>query len=233
MKKMVSTGEFPEFTNISEPLAVRSKLTPKALKVLKLLGAGNIATEVGKTVPCAKSYVSRLASYFQTIEALKLKTGGVIKYYSMTQYGSQILTGSDKTGAETYVLEDHAVKFEIVEEETAHIAWEKLGSPRNWVKLGAKFGNVRVVKTCGKVKHIIIHPGRLKALGFDVSVVDSLLVDAGRIVELVKQILENHFGMILGLSGVRIGFGSPSLLQPILCLEHRSCRSLFWHDDIL
>jgi len=172
---MVQASKFPEFTKISEPLVVRSKLSPKALKVLGLLGAGNIAKNVSKAVPCSKSYVSKLAAYFQTIEALKLKVGGIVKYYGLTPYGSLIITGSDMTGAETYVLEDHAVKFEIIEEERNHISWEKLGSPRNWQKLGVKIGNVRVVKTCGKTKHIIIHPGKLKGLGFNLSVVDELL----------------------------------------------------------
>ena len=57
-----------------------------------------------------------------------------------------------------HVLEDHAIKFLILKEEDKHhpIDWKKLGSPNNWVKLGIKLGNVRVVKTS---RHIIIHPG--------------------------------------------------------------------------
>ena len=72
--------------------------------------------------------------------------------------------------------------------------WKRLGRPRNWEKLGVKIGNVRVVRTS---KSIIIHPGRLR--GFDV---DELLILSGRIVERVKMVLENRFGLILSDVGV-------------------------------
>jgi hypothetical protein len=60
------------------------------------------------------------------------------------------------TGA-VHVLEDHALKFEILKGENNNypIDWRKLGQLRNWVKLVFKLGNVRVVKTS---RHIIIHP---------------------------------------------------------------------------
>lgn len=53
-------------------------------------------------------------------------------------------------------LEDYAVKFAVVEGEKCRIDWRKLGSPRNWVKLGVRIGGVRVVRTS---RHVIIHPG--------------------------------------------------------------------------
>lgn len=88
------------------------------------------------------------------------------------------------------VLEDHAVKFRVLRWERAgSIDWVKLGEPRNWVKLGFRVGGVRVVKTS---RSVIIHHGPLK--GFDV---DALEVDAGRIVERVRFILEVRFGMQL------------------------------------
>ena len=86
-----------------------------------------------------------------------------------------------------HVLEDHAVKFEILKEEDKHhpIDWKKLGEPRNWVKLGFKLGNVRVVKTS---RHIIIHPGKLRDFN-----ADQLLVTAGEIVGRVRLELDGAF----------------------------------------
>jgi hypothetical protein len=75
-----------------------------------------------------------------------------------------------------------------------------LGRPRNWEKLGVKIGNVRVVRTS---KSIIVHPGRLR--GFDV---DELLMLSGRIVERVRMVLENRFGLVLSDVG-------SSLHQPV------------------
>ena len=76
----------------------------------------------------------------------------------------------------------------------------RLGRPRNWEKLGVKIGNVRVVRTS---KSIIVHPGCLR--GFDV---DELLMLSGRIVERVRLVLENRFGLVLS----DIGY---SLHQPV------------------
>ena len=94
-----------------------------------------------------------------------------------------------------HVLEDHAVKSEIIKEEDKHhpIDWRKLGQPRNWVKLGFKLGNVRVVKTS---MHIIIHPGKLRDFN-----ADRLLVMAGEIVGRVRLELMARFGMVLSEEG--------------------------------
>ena len=101
---------------------------------------------------------------------------------------------------EVCCLEDHAVKFEVIEWERLPLNWRRLGRPRNWEKLGVKIGNVRVVRTS---KSIIIHPGRLR--GFDV---DELLMLSGRIVERVRMVLENRFGLVLSDVG-------SSLHQPV------------------
>jgi hypothetical protein len=124
----------------------------------------------------------------------------------LTPFGSKILASSiDFTTSEAsvgvgvvHVLEDHAIKFEILKEEDAghRPDWRKLGVPRNWVKLGFKLGNVRVVKTS---RHIIIHPGKLR--DFDA---DRLLVTAGEIVGRVRLELMVRFGMVLSEEGVAL-----------------------------
>lgn len=174
-----------------KPNSARS-FSPIALEILKILGAGNIARDVVKTKVCSKSTVSYWKNRFLILGALRSEHVGVYKTYSLTPYGSKILTGSEEL-RESCKLEDHAIKFLVIESERVPIDWVKLGEPRNWVKLGVKIGNVRVVKTN---RNIIIHPGQL--WGFDV---DELLVQSGRIVERVKQILENRFGMMLSSEG--------------------------------
>jgi len=126
--------------------------------------------------------------------ALRLQTVDVVKYYQLTPYGSKILARSERFGLEPVVLEDYAVKFVVVEHEKFRIDWRRLGCPRNWLQLGVRIGGVRVEKTS---RHVIIHPGRLK--GFDV---DELEVEVGRVVERVKMVLENRFGMVLSDEGV-------------------------------
>ena len=110
------------------------------------------------------------------------------------------MKGESGVGPEVCCLEDHAVKFGVLEWEKIPMDWRRLGRPRNWEKLGVRIGNVRVVRTS---KSVIVHPERLR--GFDV---DELLMLSGRIVERVKMVLENRFGLILS------NVGSP-LHQPI------------------
>ncbi len=38
------------------------------------------------------------------------------------------------------LLEDHAVKFKVLQREKTALDWRKLGEPRNWVKLGVRIG---------------------------------------------------------------------------------------------
>ena len=84
--------------------------------------------------------------------ALRLLTDGIVKYYELTPLGSKLLVSStglttgeaDFTVGAVHVLEDHAVKFEILKGEDAdrRVDWRKLGEPRNWVKMGFKQGRV-------------------------------------------------------------------------------------------
>ncbi|MEM3578466.1 MAG: hypothetical protein QXX51_08515 [Candidatus Bathyarchaeia archaeon] len=164
------------------------------LKILEKLGAGSIASEVARDLGCCKSNVTYWKNKLLDMGALRLQAVDVVKYYQLTPYGSKILARSEGCGLEPVVLEDYAVKFVVVEPERVRIDWEKLGSPRNWLQLGVRIGGVKVERTS---RHVIIHPGRLK--GFDV---DELEVEAGRIVERVKMVLENRFGMVLSDEGV-------------------------------
>jgi hypothetical protein len=169
-------------------------LTKKGQQILKLLGAGNPASVVAKAVGCSRSNVSYWKDKFLSIGALRLQVRDIVHVHRLTLYGSKILTISEGYFPEVCCLEDHAVKFRVFEWETVPIEWRRLGRPRNWEKLGVRIGNVRVVRTS---KSIIVHPGRLR--GFDV---DELLMLSGRIVERVRMVLENRFGMVLSDVGV-------------------------------
>ena len=169
-------------------------LTKKGQQILKLLGAGNPASVVAKAVGCSRSNVSYWKDKFLSIGALRLQVRDVVHIYRLTLYGSKILTISEGYFPEVCCLEDHAVKFRVLRWERMPIEWRRLGRPRNWEKLGVRLGNVRVVRTS---KSIIVHPGRLR--GFDV---DELLMLSGRIVERVRMVLENRFGMVLSDVGV-------------------------------
>jgi hypothetical protein len=164
-------------------------LPQTAMDILGVLGADGVASEAVRVAGCTKSNVTYWKNRFLRAGALRLQSGGFVKYYRLTLYGSKLLAGSEGVLRLPVVLEDHPVKFGIVEHEKSCIDWRKLGSPRNWVKLGVRIGEVRVVKTS---QSIIVHPGQLK--GFDV---DGLEVDVGRIVERVKYVLEGRFGMVL------------------------------------
>lgn len=170
------------------------KLLGVGLQVLEKFGAGSTATETAKALGCTKANITYWKNKLLDIGAIRLQTSDVIKIYSLTPYGSKLLTRSERGLVEPVVLEDCAVKFEIVEGEKCRVDWRKLGSPRNWEKLGVRIGDVRVVRTS---RSIIIHPGKLH--GFDV---DELEVEAGRIVERVKTIVETRFGMVLSDEGV-------------------------------
>ena len=181
--------------------------SPRGLRILRVLGTPDCtASDAAKVVGCCKSLVSHWKNHALEVGALRLLTDGIVKYYELTPFGSKILASSINltTGdahvapGVVHVLEDHAVKFDILkEEDKVHpIDWRKLGEPRNWVKFGFKLGNVRVVKTS---RHIIIHPGKLR--DFDA---DQLLVTAGQIVGRVRLELMVRFGMILSEEGVAL-----------------------------
>ena len=179
----------------------------RGLRVLRVLGTPDYtASDAAKIVGCSKSLVSHWKDHALKVGALRLLTDGIVKYYELTPFGLKFLasstdftTGEGCVGAGVvHVLEDHAVKFEILKEEDKNhsLDWKKLGEPRNWVKLGFKLGNVRVVKT---PRHIIIHPGKLR--DFDAG---HLLVMAGQIVGRVRLELMVRFGMVLGEVGVAL-----------------------------
>jgi len=171
-------------------------LGPTSLEILERLGAGSTAAETARAVGCSRANVTYWKNRLVDMGALRLQVADVIKYYSLTPYGLKILARSEKQAFEPVVLEDHAVKFAVVEHEKCRIDWRKLGKPRNWEQMGAKVCGVKVEKTS---RHVIIHPGRLR--GFDV---DELEIEAGRIVERIKRILEAKFGMVLADDGVPI-----------------------------
>jgi hypothetical protein len=176
----------------------------RGLRILRVLGTPDCtASDAAKIVGCSKSLVSHWKDHAIKVGALQLQTDGIVKYYELTPFGVKVLACStdfttgercDALGA-VHVLEDHAVKFEILKEEdkSQPIDWRKLGEPRNWVKLGFKLGNVRVVKTS---RHIIIHPGKLRDFN-----ADRLLVMAGEIVGRVRLELMARFGMVLSEEG--------------------------------
>jgi len=170
-------------------LADAVPLTEKGKRILKLLGAGNPASKVGSIVGCSRSNVCYWKNKFLSIGAIKLQVRDAVHIYQITPYGSKILTRSEGYYPEVCCLKDHAIKFEVIDWEKVPLNWKRLGRPRNWEKLGVKIGNIRVVRTS---KSIIIHPGRLR--GFDV---DELLMLSGRIVERVRMVLENRFGLVL------------------------------------
>jgi hypothetical protein len=186
---------------------LNSGFSQRGLKILRVLGTPDCtASDAAKVVGCSKSLVSHWKDHAIKVGALRLQTDGIVKYYELTPFGLKILASStDFTTSErcvgvgvVHVLEDHAVKFEIQKEEDKHhpIDWKKLGEPRNWVKLGFKLGNVRVIKT---PRHIIIHPGKLR--DFDA---DMLFVTAGQIVGRVRLELMVRFGMVLGEEGLAL-----------------------------
>jgi hypothetical protein len=181
-----------KFKSCFELLGSRGK------RVLELLGAGNKASDVAKVIGCGKSSVSYWKNKLLRMGALRLQCHDIYDVFSLTPFGSKLLTGSERgAGCEVVLLEDYAIKFVVVEGEKIRLDWVKLGEPRNWVKLGVRVDGVRVVKNADR--SVVIHPGRLR--GFDV---DELLVESGRVVERVKGILENRFGMVLSTEGVAL-----------------------------
>ena len=171
-------------------------LPEKAQKILAVLGADGVASEAVRIAKCVKSNVSYWKDRFIKAGALRLKQDGIVKYYELTSYGSKLLTGSDGELRLPVVFEDHALKFRVLQRERSIVDWKKLGEPRNWRKLGVLIGVVRVELNLGLEPTVVIHPGQVK--GFNV---DELEMEAARIVERTRVVLEQKFGMQLSESG--------------------------------
>ncbi len=180
--------------SVQNDFELLESLPPRAIKILKALGAGNTWKATASAVECSKSDVTYWKNKLVAMGALRLQCRDVFHTFALTPFGSRLLTGSERGVGEVVGLEDFAVKFVVLEGERVRIDWRKLGSPRNWVKLGVRIGDVRVVRTS---RHVIIHPGRL--MGFSTT---ELKVEAGRIIERTKMVLENRFGMVLSADGV-------------------------------
>ena len=165
-------------------------LTPHAREILELLGAGNPPSRVAEAVNRNKSTITYWIKKFQKLGYIKLQTCDVFKIFRLTYHGLKIVTGSEDA-RRTVVLEDYPIKYALLEgEQVRRVSWQKLGDPRNWVKLGFKIGGIRVVKTS---KSIIVHPGRLK--GWDPY---RLVYVAGRECGRAASWLQGHLGMVLG-----------------------------------
>jgi hypothetical protein len=176
----------------NEEFELLEPLSQTALDILGVLGADGVASEAVRVAGCCKSNVSYWKNRFLKAGALRLKQDGIVKYYELTCYGSKLLTGRDEALRLPVLLEDHAVKFKVLQRERVALDWRKLGEPRNWVKLGVRIGMVRVVLNLGLEPSVVVHPGQMK--GFNV---DELEMDAARVVERVRIVLEERFALIL------------------------------------
>ena len=188
-------------------------LPPTALKILSILGSDGVAAEAVRMVGTVKSNVFYWKDKFLKAGALRLKCDGIVKYYELTPYGSKLLMGSEGVVRVPLLLEDRPLKFRVLRREGVRVDWVKLGDPRNWVKLGVRIGNVRVVLTQGLEQNLIIHPGQMK--GF---CSDELLMDSARVVERTRVILEEKFGMQLSDIGEVVGTPRFHVYSP-LCKE--------------
>lgn len=164
-------------------------LTPRGREVLELLGTGNPPSRVADALGVSRSAVTYWIKKLLKHGYIRLQTRDVYKFFALTYLGSRVLTGSEEA-RRTIVLEDYPIKYALVEGEKVGVSWQKLGAPRNWVKLGFKVGKVRVVKTS---RSIIVHPGRLR--GFDPY---RLVYVVGRECGRVAGWLQGHLGMVLG-----------------------------------
>lgn len=171
---------------------LRYRLSKDALKILKLLGQDMTQVEVSETTSFAKQKVNYWALKFLRNGLLKIKCDGKPKFYEWTALSLKILTRSENGVLQPCLMEDFPLKFRLVK-DGSNFSWEKLGEPKNWVKLGIHVGNVRVVKTSG---NIIIHTGQIAAVD-----PDHALVEAGSIIGAVKAVLESH-GVVLDPVGL-------------------------------
>jgi hypothetical protein len=196
-KHIIEPSSKEAVQQFSKRFELLEPLPDKAQKILAVLGADGVASEAVRIANCVKSNVSYWKDRFIQAGALRLKQAGIVKYYELTPYGSKLLTGSDGELRLPVVFEDHALKFVVLRRERCRVDWEKLGEPRNWRKLGVLIGVVRVELNLGLEPTVVIHPGQVK--GFNV---DELEMEAARIVERTRVVLEQKFGLLLSESGI-------------------------------
>jgi hypothetical protein len=101
-------------------------VSQRGLQILRVLGTPDCtASDAAKVVGCSKSLVSHWKDHAVKAGALRLLADGIVKYYELTHFGSKLLASSTGfttgeagfTVSTVHVLEDHAVKFEILKEE--------------------------------------------------------------------------------------------------------------------
>ena len=155
----------PSAGGVKQKLTVSTNcrgISDRGKRILELLGAGRPPSAVADAVGISRSAISQWIKKLKRLDYLRLlpqSVTGSWSFYELTEKGSLFLTGSEES-ASVIVLEDYPVKFDVVSWGRADsLSWEKLGEPRNWVKLGFKVGEVSVVRTS---KSVIVHPGRLR-----------------------------------------------------------------------
>lgn len=193
-------------------------LPQTAKDILGVLGADGVAAEACVAAGVTKGAVWYWKEWFVKDGALiprlsesplelhkpwkERKVGpGYPRYYDLTPYGSTLLTGSDARLHFPVVLEDRPMLFRVLRRETLRINWEKCGDVRHWHKMDVSLLGVTVELHAGLGSdhagaNVEIHPGPMK--GFNV---DLLEMDAARVIERVRFLLERKFGMELSAEG--------------------------------
>ncbi|MCW4017984.1 MAG: hypothetical protein NWF00_04810 [Candidatus Bathyarchaeota archaeon] len=189
-----------------------------AKDILGVLGANGVAAEACAVAGVTKGAVWYWKEWFLHDGALlprleesplelnkpwkERKVGpGYPRYYDLTPYGRTLLTGSDARLHFPVVLEDRPRLFRVLRRESVRINWEKCGSVRHWHKMDTSLLGVTVELHAGLGSdhagaNVEIHPGPMK--GYNV---DLLEMDAARVIERVRFLLEHKFGMELSAEG--------------------------------
>jgi len=131
------------------------RLTDNGIMVLKELADGLSQAEIAKKTPLTKKGVNYWVKKLVNFKCVKVLYEGRPQYYRITPLGLALLTRSETTSF--CLLEDYPSKYPLIADHS-NIAWEKLGQPQNWIKLGFKVGDITVVKTS---QNVIIHTGQI------------------------------------------------------------------------
>jgi hypothetical protein len=193
-------------------------LPQTAKDILGVLGADGVAGEACAAAGVTKQAVWYWKEWFVAQSALvprleessrdlhkpwkERKVGpGYPHYFDLTPYGKTLLTGSDARLHFPVVLEDRPMLFRVLRRETLRIDWAKCGDVRHWRKMDTSLLGVTVELHLGLGSdhvgaNVEIHPGPMK--GYNV---DLLEMDAARVIERVRFLLECKFGMVLSADG--------------------------------